>query len=74
MREKDFAILLQSGDLPGPTDSYGRLIANRGLFSALVRHGGYDRIHWLSSLAGRDDERLSKRLRELLNLPALGVR
>ena len=48
MKETDLAILLQSGDLPGPTDSYGRLIANRGLFSALVRHGGYDTIHWLA--------------------------
>lgn len=72
MSSKDFAILLQSGDLPGATDSYGGPIANRGLFSALARHGGYDTIHWLSSLAGRDDERLIKRLRELLNLPALG--
>lgn len=72
LKETDLAILLQSGDLPGPSDSYGRLIANRGLFSALVHHGGYDTIHWLSSLAGRDDGRIKQRLRELLNLPASG--
>ena len=70
MSETDLAILLQSGDLPGPNDSYGRLIANRGLFSAFVRHGGYDTIHWLSSLAGRDDRRLTDRLRKLLDLPS----
>ena len=63
------AILLKPGDLPGPADSYGRLIANRGLFSALVRHGGYDTLHWLTSLAGRDDTRLVARLHSLLALP-----
>ncbi|MFZ9298948.1 MAG: hypothetical protein ACO24Y_11475, partial [Hylemonella sp.] len=56
--KKDLAILLRQGDLPGAADSYGRLIANRGLFSALVRHGGYTSIHWLTALAGRDDARL----------------
>lgn len=65
----ELAIVLRQGDLPGPADSYGRLIANRGLFSALIRHGGYDTVHWLTGLAGRDDPRLIDRLRQLLGLP-----
>lgn len=70
--KKELAILLRQGDLPGPVDSYGRLIANRGLFSALVRHGDYSSIHWLTALAGRDDARLVKRLQDLLDLPGSG--
>lgn len=47
------AILLRDGDLPGAGDAYGRLVANRGLFSALRRHGGYEAIHWLQERGGR---------------------
>ena len=64
----DLAIVLRQGDLPGTADSYGRLIANRGLYSALVRHGGYDTVHWLTGLAGLDDSRLIDRLQQLLGL------
>ena len=71
--DNSLAILLQPGDLPGPVDSYGRVIANRGLFSALVRHGDYDTIHWLMSLAGRDDARLIDRLSTLLDLTSAGA-
>lgn len=72
MSQKELAILLRQGDLPGSADSYGRLIANRGLFSALVRYGDYETIHWLSPLAGRDDGRLTDRLRALLDLADAG--
>jgi glycosyltransferase involved in cell wall biosynthesis len=49
-------------------------VANRGLFAALARHGGYQAIHWLTELAGRDDARVIERLLTLLGgVPALAA-
>ncbi len=59
------AILLRSGDLPGAANAYGRLVANRGLFAALVRHGGYDTIHW------QVDQRLSQEASVLARVESL---
>ena len=51
---RELAILMRRGDLPGSDTNYGRLVANKGLFGALRRHGGYDTIHWL---VGREEHR-----------------
>ena len=63
---RQLAILLRGGDLPGSTNAYGRLVANKGLFSALRRHGGYDTIHWLAARGERPAEAVLEQVRQAL--------
>jgi glycosyltransferase involved in cell wall biosynthesis len=60
------AILLRGGDLPGSAKAYGRLIANRGLFGALRRHGGYNTIHWLLDRRGMPEAEVLRQLHRQL--------
>lgn len=60
------AILLRPGDLPGAANAYGRLVANRGLFRALARHGGYDSITWHLERHGASTTKLLEHLRSAL--------
>jgi D-inositol-3-phosphate glycosyltransferase len=69
--DAELAILLRGGDLPGAGDAYGRLVANRGLFAALRRHGGYNAIHWLVDRTGRSAENILESLQQALG-PASG--
>lgn len=62
----DLAILLRGGDLPGGAGNYGRLVANKGLFGALRRHGGYDTIHWLAHRGERSAGALVAQLQQAL--------
>ncbi len=60
------AILLRGGDLPGHAGNYGRLVANKGLFGALRRHGGYDSIHWLTDRGERTADAVLAQLQHVL--------
>ena len=62
------AILLRNGDLPGSAQAYGRLVANRGLFAALVRHGGYGTIHWLVNRRSTPEAQVLQQLETGLGL------
>ena len=62
-RSRELAILLRGGDLPGPANAYGRLVANQGLFSALRDYGRYDTIHWLLGRGEHSTEAVLERLR-----------
>jgi glycosyltransferase involved in cell wall biosynthesis len=62
----ELAILLRGGDLPGSANAYGRLIANKGLFSALRQYGSFDTIHWLMARGDRPAEAVLERLRQAL--------
>ncbi len=63
---RELAILLRGGDLPGKASNYGRLVANKGLFGALRRHGGYDSIHWLHGRGGHSGQVLLDQLNQAL--------
>ena len=42
---EELAIYLPHGQVAPPVNPYGRLIANAGVYRALVRYGGYQNIH-----------------------------
>ena len=42
----ELAIYLPEGALAPPRNAYGRLVANAGVYRALARYGGYQRLHF----------------------------
>ncbi len=42
----ELAIYLPDGAVAPPTNPYGRLVANAGVYRALARYGGYRRLHF----------------------------
>ena len=42
----ELAIYLPDGALAPPTNPYGRLVANAGVYRALARYGGYRSLHF----------------------------
>jgi len=66
---KELVIYLPAGEVDPPVNPYGRLIANAGLYRALVRYGGYQSLH----IQGRKARGLDQLARELFISDASGV-
>ena len=58
----ELAIYLPDGQVEPPTNPYGRLIANAGVYRALTRHGGYRRVHFQCRTPA-EPEQLARELR-----------
>ena len=69
--DSELAIVLRRGDLPESANAYGRLVANKGLFSALRRHGHYSTMYWLADRGKRATQEILDEISQVLG-PSCG--